>query len=231
VIVGINRAGDGLVRHVPDLAARIDVLRFEVEPPAKLTEVMRLCEEALNVKLSATAQIITAAQGSFYPVQMLSRELCLAEGVTERQDEQVTRRRPVQQGEAAVMNQHESRFGPVVRKFARGPRFRPSGSANYVLLLKWLAESDRWDIVLREEIARHPEHRRSVGQVVDKGWLAGHAADDDIAQVLHYDADGGLRAGASRRPRPRTCGCRPIVSPMPTGRRKTIGLASPSIGR
>ncbi len=34
------------------------------------------------------------------------------------------------------------------------------------------------------------EHRRSVGQVVDKGWLASHAASDDIAEVLHYDPDG-----------------------------------------
>ena len=190
VIVGINRAGDALVRHAPDLAARIDVLRFEVEPPEKLREVMRLGEEALNVKLSATAQIVTAAQGSFYLVQMLSRELCLAEGITERQDEQITVSAPYSNVKHRVMGQHESRFGPVVRRFARGPRFRPSGRANYLLLLKWLAESDRWDIVLREEIARHPEHRRSVGQVVDKGWLASHASDEDIAQILHYDPDG-----------------------------------------
>jgi hypothetical protein len=190
VIVGINRAGDALVRHAPDLASRIDVLRFEVEPPEKLEEVVRLGEEALNVKLSAGAQIVTAAQGSFYLVQMLSRELCLAEEITERQDEPVEVTAPYSSVKRRVMEQQESRFGPVVRKFARGPRFRPSGRANYLLLLKWLAESDRWDIVLREEIARHPEHRRSVGQVVDKGWLAGHAAADDIVQVMHYDPDG-----------------------------------------
>jgi YD repeat-containing protein len=192
VIVGINRAGDALVRHAPDLAARLDVLRFEVEPPEKLEQVVRLGEEALNLTLSAAGQIVTAAQGSFYLVQILSRELCLAEGVTKRQDERVRVTAPYSNVKHRVMDQQESRFGPVVRKFARGPRFRPSGRANYLLLLKWLAESDRWDIVLREEIARHPEHRRSVGQVVDKGWLAGHAAADDIAEVLHYDPDGNV---------------------------------------
>jgi len=190
VIVGINRAGDALVRHAPDLAARIDVLRFEVEPPEKLEKVVRLGEKALNVKLSAATQIVTAAQGSFYLVQMLSRELCLAEEITEREDAQVTVAAPYSSVKHRVMDQQESRFGPVVRKFARGPRFRPSGRANYLLLLKWLAESHRWDIVLREEIARHPEHRRSVGQVVDKGWLASHATADDIAEILHYDTDG-----------------------------------------
>jgi hypothetical protein len=192
VIVGINRAGDALVRHAPDLAARLDVLRFEVEPPEKLEQVIRLGEMALNVKLSAAAQIVTAAQGSFYLVQMLSRELCLAKEITERQDEHVKVTASYSSVKHRVMDQQESRFGPVVRKFARGPRFRPSGRANYLILLKWLAESDRWDIALREEISRHPEHRRSVGQVVDKGWLAGHAAADEIAEILHYDPHGNV---------------------------------------
>ena len=30
----------------------------------------------------------------------------------------------------------------------------------------------------------------AVGPVVDKGWLASHAASDDIAEVLHCDPDG-----------------------------------------
>jgi hypothetical protein len=190
VIVGINRAGDALVRHAPDLAARIDVIRFEVEPPNKLDEVVRLGEEVLNVKLSAGGQIVTAAQGSFYLVQMLCRELCLADGVSERQDALTKITAPFSSVKQRVLEQHERRFGELSRKFARGPRFRPSGRANYLLLLKWLAESERWDIAVRDEIARHPEHRRSVGQVVDKGWLAGHAAADDIAAVLQYDSDG-----------------------------------------
>jgi len=46
------------------------------------------------------------------------------------------------------------------------------------------------DIALRDEIARHPEHRRSVGQVVDKGWLKAHASGEELARVLHYDPDG-----------------------------------------
>ena len=192
VIVGINRAGDALVRHAPDLAARIEVIRFEVEPREKLEEVVRLGEGALNVGISASPQIVTAAQGSFYLVQMLCRELCLSEGIDEHQDEHAQATAPYSSVKHRVMDQQERRFGDTCRSFARGPRFRPSGRANYLLLLKWLAESDRWDIALRDEIARHPEHRRSVGQVVDKGWLASHAAADDISEVLHYDPDGKI---------------------------------------
>jgi hypothetical protein len=88
------------------------------------------------------------------------------------------------------VERQERRFGEVVKTFARGPRFRPSGRAPYLLLLRWLAESQRWDIALRDEIARHPEHRGSVGQVVDKGYLASHASSDDVGAVIHYDPDG-----------------------------------------
>jgi hypothetical protein len=55
-----------------------------------------------------------------------------------------------------------------------------------------LAESQRWDIDLRDEIARHPEHRGSVGQVVDKGYLASHASREDIAAIIHYDPNGRI---------------------------------------
>jgi hypothetical protein len=36
IIVGINRAGDSLIDHAPDLANRIDTIKFEVEPDHKI---------------------------------------------------------------------------------------------------------------------------------------------------------------------------------------------------
>jgi hypothetical protein len=194
IIVGINRAGDALVRHAPDLANRIDVIKFEVEPEESVAEVIRLGEAALNVKLDAASQIVAAAQGSFYLAQMLCQELCMKENIVERQDadEPVQVRASYASVRALVMERQERRFGDVTRKFARGPRFRASGRAPYLLLLKWLAESQRWDIALRDEIARHPKHRGSVGQVVDKGYLASHAANEDITEIIHYDPDGRI---------------------------------------
>ena len=190
IIVGINRAGDALVRHAPDLANRVDVIKFEVEPTEQVAEVVRLGEQALNVSLDAADRIITAAQGSFYLVQMLCQELCMADGIAERQDEPTRVRVSYSSVKDHVMERQERRFGDITRTFARGPRFRPSGRAPYLLLLKWLAESQRWDIALRDEVARHPEHRGSVGQVVEKGYLAAHAGGDEIAAIIHYDAEG-----------------------------------------
>jgi hypothetical protein len=190
VIVGINRAGDALVRHAPDLANRIDVIKFEVEPTEKVAEVVRLGEEALNIEVDAANQIIAAAQGSFYLAQMLCQELCMEEGIGDRQKKTVRVRVAYSSVRARVMERQERRFGDVVKTFARGPRFRPSGRAPYLLLLRWLAESQRWDIALRDEIARHPEHRGSVGQVVEKGYLATHASSEAVGAVIHYDPDG-----------------------------------------
>jgi hypothetical protein len=53
IIVGINRAGDSLIDHAPDLANRLDTVRFEVEPEHKILELITAGETALNVELEA----------------------------------------------------------------------------------------------------------------------------------------------------------------------------------
>jgi NADH/NAD ratio-sensing transcriptional regulator Rex len=65
VIIGINRAGDSLIRYAPDLNNRIDTIRFEVEPRPKIEELIVKGEEALNVRLAARDHVIEAAAGSF----------------------------------------------------------------------------------------------------------------------------------------------------------------------
>lgn len=113
VIVGINRAGDSLIRHAPDLSNRIDVIKFEVEPAPKITDVVRLGEAALNVRLDAAQAVVEAAQGSFYLAQMLCREMCVEAGISERQTtEQPTRvRASYASARARVMERQERRFG------------------------------------------------------------------------------------------------------------------------
>jgi hypothetical protein len=192
VIVGINRAGDSLIRHAPDLNNRIDVIKFEVEPAPQIAEVVRIGESVLNVSLDAGPQVVEAAEGSFYLAQMLCLELCIEAHVQQAQDgDRPTRvRTSYSSVKSRVMERQERRFGEAVRKFARGTKFRPSGRAPYLLLLKWLAESQRWDISLRDEIPKHPEHRGSVGQIVEKGYLAALAQSEDIAKIVHYDEAG-----------------------------------------
>ena len=84
IVLGINRAGDSLIHFAPDLVNRIDIVRFETEPDAKIEELIRKGERALNVNLNVTGEVVEAVRGSFYLAQMLCREVCSAAGVTER---------------------------------------------------------------------------------------------------------------------------------------------------
>jgi hypothetical protein len=73
-------------------------------------------------------------------------------------------------------------------KFAAGPRLRREGRAPYLHILKWLAESNEWAILLDREVAKHPEQRGSAGQVVEKRYLADFLnKNPELAAVIHYE--------------------------------------------
>ena len=44
VVVGINRAGDALIRFAPDLNTRIETIQFESNPEDKVRELITLGE-------------------------------------------------------------------------------------------------------------------------------------------------------------------------------------------
>ena len=70
VIVGINEAGRALIESSPDLANRIEVIRFEVEPPSLIESLVSAGEEALNIAIEAKQHIVDNARGSFYIAQL-----------------------------------------------------------------------------------------------------------------------------------------------------------------
>jgi hypothetical protein len=187
IIVGINRAGDSLIDHAPDLANRLDTIRFEVEPDHKVRELITAGEAALNVRIDAKPKIIEGAQGSFYLAQLLCHALCTEEGVTDAPATCTKLHVPYNTIKRNVMDRQERRFGKAIMGFVRGPHFRPSGRANYLHILSWLKDSQTWSISLSEELAHHPTEKASVGQVVEKGWLAKLASTEDIAKIIHYD--------------------------------------------
>jgi hypothetical protein len=76
--------------------------------------------------------------------------------------------------------------------FARGSKLRREGRAPYLHILRWLADSDEWSLDLAEALAAHPEHRPSVGQVLEKGYLEALLNDPEKGPILephfHYEA-------------------------------------------
>ncbi|MBL7255956.1 TIR domain-containing protein [Paractinoplanes lichenicola] len=194
VIIGINDAGRALIKSSPDLSNRIDVVKFEIEPDSKIGELVAAGENALNVRISAREHIIEKARGSFYLAQLLCMDACVAEGVIEKPDAERVISTSFAAVQRRVVERQKERFGDTVRAFARGTKFRPSGRAPYLHILKWLSESDSWSISLSEEMRKHPTEKVSVSIVLDQGYLKNLTDKVDISEILHFDPDARILA-------------------------------------
>jgi hypothetical protein len=188
ILVGINKAGDTLVRFAPDLNSRIDTIRFEANPEDRVRELVCKGENALNLSLNIKEEIVSAARGSFFLAQMLCFETCVSARVSQAQD---VRRSLVVSFPAVVylvMERLARSFRSDAMTFAAGPRLRREGRAPYLHILKWLAEANDWSISLQHEVARHPDLRASAGQVVDKEFLVDFLqSHPELSSLLHYD--------------------------------------------
>lgn len=192
VIIGINEAGRALIESSPDLANRIEVIRFEVEPPALIHELVSAGEGALNITIEAKQHIVDNARGSFYIAQLLCLDACLEADVIELPEEPTSVRTAYASIQRRVVGRQKERFGNAVRNFARGTKFRPGGRAPYLHILRWLAESESWSIHIPDEMRRHPTEKASVSVVHDRGYLASLCKQPAIAKLVHFDPDTDL---------------------------------------
>jgi hypothetical protein len=189
IIVGINKAGDSLVRFAADLNNRIDTIRFETNAEERVDELVRKGEEALNLSFACRTELVADAHGSFHIAQMMSRETCLFARVLEKRDDFQTLTVSFEVVRERVLDELGRTFLEPARRFASGPRLRREGRAPYLHLLNWLAQSEDWSLQLDEALAHHPEHRASVGQIIDKGYLQEYLSNTpELSDVFHYDA-------------------------------------------
>jgi hypothetical protein len=194
VIIGINEAGRALIKSSPDLSNRIDVIRFEIEPDFKIDELIRAGEDALNVEIGARELIVEKARGSFYLAQLLCMDACVMDSITERPSDRILCSTSFAAIQRRVVDRQKERFGDTLRSFARGTKFRPSGRAPYLHILKWLSESDSWSISIPDEMRRHPNEKASVSVVLEAGYLQGLTSTPPIAEILHFDPDARILA-------------------------------------
>ena len=188
IVVGINKAGDSLVRFAADLNNRIDTIRFETNPDELVQELVGKGEQALNIQVNAKTELVTDCHGSFHIAQMLCREVCLSAGVLEASNQPRALDVSLELVRERVLNELGRAFWEHARKLATGPRLRREGRAPYLHMLRWLAESEDWSLQLDQALAQHPDHRGSVGQVIDKGYLQEYLlANPELQEVIHYD--------------------------------------------
>lgn len=190
VLIGINKAGDQLVRFAHDLGMRIDIFKMEANPPEKIEELIGKGEAVLNVVIRDKAGVASRSQGSFHIAQVLCHSLCLEAGVTETQVDQLQIDQSVDVVIERVMADLSRAFMTPAIEFARGSKIRREGRAPYLHILKWLSESEDWSLDLEEAIRMHPEHKGSIGQVIEKGHLETLLRDkeDILGPYFHYEA-------------------------------------------
>lgn len=188
IIVGINKAGQSLISYANDLTGRIDTIPFESNPAEKIEELINKGEAALNISINIKADIINESQGSFHLAQMLCHDTCIDAGILEEKEERQITVSSIEVIRERVLSELGKTFFEKAKLFATGPRLRREGRAPYFFLLHWLASGKEWSLNIGDIIRQKPEHRGSVGQIVDKGFLADHILKNPSLQdVIHFD--------------------------------------------
>ena len=188
ILVGINRAGESLVNLAPDLLTRMDTIRFESNSEEKVEELLTRGEQAFNISINTKKDIVRAASGSFFLAQYLAHSTCLADNLPESPGECKQLQSSLEGIKSSVMDGLDGQFKPDTQRFCLGVRERTAGRSPYLLILKWLAESDDWSIDLEAELTKHPNDRGSVGQIVENGYLARlFEKHKSLSAILHYD--------------------------------------------
>jgi len=189
VLVGINKAGESLVRFAHDLNNRLEVISFEANPDEKVDELVSLGERALNVTINIKSDIVTASNGSFYIAQMLSHQTCIDAQVLEEQTDHRVTGVSFESVKGRVFDRLSRSFMERTKRFARGTRFRREGRAPYLRLLHLLAQSQEWSLSIAQVLASQPALVGSITQIVEKGYLADLITrDPELTAVLHYDS-------------------------------------------
>ncbi|MFD0696493.1 TIR domain-containing protein [Paenibacillus sp. GCM10027628] len=192
VIVGINKAGDSLVKFARDLNNRIDTIRFESNPVEKIIELIESGEKALNITINTKGDIVREAQGSFHIAQMLCKEICIHGDVLEAKENIFAITTSLEVIKQKVFEDLSRVFYETARAFATGPKLRKDGRAPYLHILFWLAISNEWALDLNQSIRKYPEHRSSVNTVMEQGYLESFLKGDKselFADCIHFEAN------------------------------------------
>jgi hypothetical protein len=188
IILGINQAGQTLIEFASDLNNRLEVIRFEANPDEKILELLNKGQKSLNISLNVVDDIVAASNGSFYIAQMLASQICIDANVLESNQEMQRVEVSFEFSKSKVFDRLSRSFKSRATAFCQGARVRPEGRAPYLHLLYWLQQSDDWTVSIKQILRAHPEHRSSIIQVAEKGYLAGLInANEEISSVLHYD--------------------------------------------
>lgn len=195
VLIGINRAGECLVQLAPDLNNRIDTIRFEKNPSPKILELVSKGEAVLNISIKCKNDIAERSFGSFHVAQMLCKAFCISQDITETQPRAVEVTTAISDVVNSQMEELARVFSPTAKAFAAGNRNRRDGRAPYLMLLRWLSETENGALQMDEVYMKYPKYKASISQISDKGYITQLITNNDsLAKVLYYEPAAKLLA-------------------------------------
>jgi hypothetical protein len=119
---------------------------------------------------------------------MLCHECCIDAGFLEEMESREETTSSIDVIRERALKDLDKTFFDKASLFATGPRLRKEGRAPYFYLLYWLANSDEWSLNVNDAIKNNPDHRGSVGQILEKGYLNDHLAkNSNLQDVIHFD--------------------------------------------
>lgn len=195
IIIGINKAGQSLLNYAIDLTGRIDTISFEANPIEKIQDLIELGERALNISINIKDEIAQDAEGSFHLAQMLCHEACIEAGILEKSETFKHTTLSMETIRQRVLKELDKTFFERAKLFATGPRLRRAGRTPYLRLLKWLSETKDWTLNVYDCMRENPEHKNSIGQIVDKNYLNNFLLEKiELQDVLHFEQTTGVLA-------------------------------------
>ncbi|WP_295651894.1 TIR domain-containing protein [uncultured Mucilaginibacter sp.] len=190
ILIGINKAGDSLVKFASDLNNRIDTIKFEINTDERVEELIEKGEDALGIKINTKKEIIELSRGSFHITQMLCKETCIYDNVLENEDTLKNVTVSIEIIKEKVLEEFSRTFYSKARDFSVGSKLRREGRAPYLHLLFWLSQSNDWTIQMDDVMSAHPALKLSVNQIVEKGYLEKLIAENkNLNDVIHYDSN------------------------------------------
>lgn len=191
IIVGINNAGDSLIRFASDLNNRIDTIKLEKNPDNLVSDLIDLGSNVLGINIGIKEEIVNNSFGSFHIAQLLCHETCIKSGIVSSNSTIKETTVSFETIRSKILEDLHRLFFDKARHFATGPRLRKEGRAPYLHLLKWLSECDEWALKIADVLAKHQTHRNSINQIVDGKYLHDFVTNNEnhFSDILHYNQE------------------------------------------
>ncbi|NML28530.1 TIR domain-containing protein [Zoogloea sp. G-4-1-14] len=183
-----RKTGQPLLTIARDLRNRIELIKFESNPEEKIEELLNLGEQALDISLKIKNEISEKSEGSFHIAQMLAHRACILDSFSIQQAQTTEIKTSFETVKGAIIDELSLSFYDLAKLFCTGQRVKKGSRAPYLHVLNWLSQEQDWAINIRDALSRNPNHKQSVGQIIDRGHLRGHLnANPDLEEIVYYD--------------------------------------------